>query len=506
MMKKGIIVILFLIINILFGFAEGLPSSRDYVFSIIPYLGGVDVNLGSLYYGPHDTSVEWDQLELGNFRPDKSTGISPNYTDEHMIAVGGVANIEIEHSTSIKSIGLSNVYIPKNGVSLTVQATCNSNFEFVSQSNPIYRRPFEIEIIPRARTTTGREENVYDTTNPYTKDVYRLNAGNNECVIDLSTSSESTNFVDNVSGDYRITMLAADIVLVLPYDYAKDDGGYFVGGLQYGNATYALADLSDYTAVVTLSMTLRINYYYGAPYGELHTYEESRSITIPFTGYYSSNAGHEITAPTDDSISLYVNATNNAANLNLSEQGDWITVANIQFLYNQSDFVGKGSPSGTSPSLILNSNSDVVRIFLSASPHPEIKSSSSFRLVHEHATSVITNTNSLGFVARIRGTGENSGDVSLKTNSNIVEFDGLANIESLAEIAISESEIEEVTDGLDSVITTCHLEAPANVIGDWGYRHFHTFEGDIDIKFDESSMLEAGIYRGYIYVHAVTED
>lgn len=82
-------------------------------------------------------------------------------------------------------------------------------------------------------------------------------------------------------------------------------------------------------------------------------------------------------------------------------------------------------------------------------------------------------------------------------------FDGSASIGTLASFDLNGS----ITNGLDdSVITTCHLEAPPNVIAGYGYRHFHTFEGTVDIRFHESSMLEAGIYRGYVYVHAVAEE
>ena len=93
-----------------------------------------------------------------NYRPNKD-GISSYYKNEHIIAIGGVGNIEINRVTTIEELGLDNVYIPKDGVSLRVQATCDTNFEFVSQSNPIYRRPFEIEIIPRARTTNRNNGN-----------------------------------------------------------------------------------------------------------------------------------------------------------------------------------------------------------------------------------------------------------------------------------------------------------------------------------------------------------
>ena len=110
-------------------------------------------------------------------------------------------------------------------------------------------------------------------------------------------------------------------------------------------------------------------------------------------------------------------------------------------------------------------------------------------MVHESATDILTNMNSLGFDARIVGTGSNSGDISInKPNVNEVVFNG-----------------EDSTGNIhDAVKTTCNKGKLSN---NWdSFRHFHTFEGDIDIRFDSSGMMDAGIYRGYIYVHAVTED
>ena len=387
MNKRIITGLIIILIGISPALTAPLPSSTDFGFSIIPYLGGMDVNLGSLQYGPHDVSVLWND-KVADYKPNKD-GISSYYKNEHIIAIGGVGNIEINRVTTIEELGLSDVIIPKDGVSLRVQATCDTNFEFVSQSNPIYRRPFEIEIIPRARTTNRDNNgyNNYDTGNPYVKEVVQLKPGNNECTIDLGTSDNNI-YIDNISGNDLITMLAADIILVLPFDYAKDDGGYFVGGLEYGNAVYALADLNDYTAVVTLSLTLQIEYYKeGDSSGALYTHEENKVLTIPFAGYYSSNAGTGITTTTDDSINLYVDPTSEAANLNLKEQGTWITVGNIQFIYNDASFI-PNSNKGKEPGSVLT-NSDVVRLFLSASPHPDIESANTFRMVHENASTMI---------------------------------------------------------------------------------------------------------------------
>lgn len=496
-------------------------ANTDFNFTLIPYYGGVGVNLGSLLYAQHTPSasgVTWDYWEgkeneesywsndLGVTVPPSSVflpvsnGYSNKYSDYHIIALGGAYNIPFSNGTRDyvdsylkshpklkKKLNLpsnaSNILIPKEKIVLTIDAVCDSNFEFVSQSNPIYRRPFQIEVFPRVRTGNGA-----DFADPYTSEIYLIETGSSSYEIKMPTTGQTNvNFTDNY-----LTMLAADMVLVLPYDYANylSGGGYFSGGLTYNNATYTLADLDDYTAVVTITLTLNFEYSY-IDNGERDTrnYTDSRVITIPFSGFYTSSDNRDIRG---SSISLFVNATNEAANLNLARQGEWITVGSIQFLFNEKVKKDAGFPS---------ENEDIVRIFLSASAHPEIQSSSKFKMVHEHATSVVTNTNSLGFTARVRGTGSNVGDILLSSNgdrvSNVVEFDGLAFMGNIAGGSTPGS--------VDVVKTVCNTGRVSNN-WDGGKRHFHTFEGDIDIKFDESSMLEAGIYRGYIYVHAVTED
>ena len=491
--------------------------ATDYNFTLIPYYGGVGVNLGSLLYPQHIPSavgVEWKSWDgkdqnanTSIFSPDASNSYySKYYSDYHIIALGGAYNIPFsaysnDYVDNLLYNGLSevlnlpsdarNILIPKENIVLTVDVICNTNFEFVSQSNPIYRRPFEIEIFPRIRTANNG-----DTGDPYTEEVKLIESGATQYEIKMPDSDQTNvNFNDNY-----LTMIAADMVLVLPYDYSSYEtgGGYFSGGLKYNNATYTLADLDDYTAVVTVTLTFSFEYsyetggeyVYGGWYGgerKTDVYTDQRVIAIPFSGFFTSSGSRDVR---ESSISLYVNATNEAANLNLERQGEWINVGSIQFLFSE-----KGE--NNTPS----ANEDIVRIFLSASPHPEVQSPSKFRMVHENATKVITNTNSLGFTARIRGIGSSAGDILLSSTdsveSNVVEFDGLAYMGNIAGGA---------TPGEVGVVKTKHYQERISNNWDVGNRHFHTFEGDVDIKFDESAMLEAGIYRGYIYVHAVTED
>lgn len=471
-----------------------VPGVRsDFNFTLIPYSGGVGVNLGSMYYGPHLKDVDWQDwkgsgttdwfkiIKVDNKVDNTNVYYSSNYSDAHIVALGGAYNIPLygrgTFNSNIPTIPES-AYIEPSGITLEVNAFCDTNFEFVSQSNPIYRRPFQIEILPRVKTygsLTDSENPDKPYNSPYTNTVYTLDSNNTRIEIKVTEDGNGTvNF-----GHKYLTMIAADMVLVLPFDYSKADGGYFSGGLSfsdadgltYKNATYTLANLNDYTAVVTLQLTLTIEYKDSVNSTGINTYTDTRSLTIPFSGYYSSIGDG---SKKNDSISLYVQATENAANLNLERQGEWITVGSIQFLYNT-------TTDGTS-------NSDIVKLFLSSSPFPDVKGSE-FRMVHESATDILTNMNSLGFDARIVGTGSNSGDISINTpNVNEVVFNG-----------------EDYTGSIhDAVKTTCNKGKLSN---NWGaFRHFHTFEGDIDIRFDSSGMMDAGIYRGYIYVHAVTED
>ena len=510
---KRFFFILFVLLNLLTVSSDPIRDNPGgngvYNFSLVPYTGGMGINLGSLYYPRHNSngSVTWKRW---NGRNDDAVQNSvgtdfnnsgdidenernydlgtPNgqysefYTDYHIIAIGGAYNIPFgtngyNNRNSYSNIA-SELELPSNGleidkdsIKLSVTATCDSDFEFVSQSNPIYRRPFNIEIIPRV-SVGGQIITEYIRT-----------LGPSENIVTIEVP-------DSVADNSVISMIAADMVIVLPYDYSKysSDGGYFSGGLTYNNATYTLADLSDYTAVVTLEVTISFNYSYIQNYQEVNSsYSDTRVMTIPFSGYYSSS---DFQDKLEESISLFVSPTSEAANLNLENQGQWITVGNLNFLY-----VGGTNIPGTP-----NANDDIVSIFLSASPYPDVQSSSSFRMVHEEATDIITNRNSLGFDARIVGSGSDYNDISLSTNgSNSVEFDGLAFTGNI----MHRNNAGDLEGEKDVVATLCNYGYLSNVPTS---RHFHTFEGDIQIRFNNSQMLNAGIYRSYIYVHAVTEE
>lgn len=522
-MRKVLILILlsFTILSVFSTPIDDVPTSdSDFNFTVIPYYGGVGVNLGSLYYPQHNaqrlTWQSWDGKSVNAptydtgedagkviFLPTEGSGsasYSAFYSDYHIIVLGGGYNLPfsrdaseyIEVSSSVNSVlyralGLSSpnyIRIPREEISLNVDAVCSSDFEFVSQSNPLYRRPFKIEVIPRV--AIGGTQNDQTTT----RRIETLDPTNNTVTITIPSDAE------NIENSNWLSMLAADMVLVLPYDYANyaTGGGYFSGGLTYNNATYPLADLDDYTAVVTITLTLSFNYYFQGD-STPHKYTDVRTITIPFSGYYASNGDGNVRD--DDSISMYVNPTNEAANLDLARQEEWITVGNIQFLYNDRNIISQSQLVRFEQS----NNPDIVRIFLSASPYPDVQSTSEFRMVHENATNVVTNTNSLGFTARITGTGANSGDISISSpGMNYVDFDGLAYTGN-----IKGGNNPEITRVKDVVKTVCNTAVISNNF-DKGARHFHTFEGEVQIMFDESDMLQAGIYRGYVYVHAVTED
>lgn len=517
------ILILLMVLSSLFSRINDTPSSDNvFNFSLIPFYGGTGVNIGSLYYAQHDptgdnVNLKWakwagkdsgaytengvDYVAASIFLPTAGSGnssYSPYYSDYHMVALGGGYHIPYNDDGYIQNPqnefiaklnleeGYSNLIIKKDDISLEVTATCDSDFEFVSQSNPIYRRPFEIEIIPRV-AINGVGDGI--TT---TEKINKMNSTNNQVTIKIPNDPPNDH-----SGQNNVAMIAADMTLVLPYDYANyaSDGGYFSGGLTYNNATYSLADASDYTAVVTITLTLNINYSYTYNNQNIsNTYTDTRVLTIPFSGFYSSAGSQDVR---DDSISLHVSANSNAANLNLARQGEWITVGSIEFLYNDRD----GVP--TSAFNNFSTNADIVRIFLSNSAYPSVQADSRFRMIHENATSVITDNNSLAFDARIVGTGADSGDISVENpNSNEVIFDGLA-----WEGNISTA---EKNDTYDAVKTVCNFGTISNNMLNADrvqvYRHFHTFEGVIDIRFAKSNMLAAGRYKGYIYVHAVTEE
>lgn len=126
------------------------------------------------------------------------------------------------------------------------------------------------------------------------------------------------------------------------------------------------------------------------------------------------------------------------------------------------------------------------RIFASSSSDPEAGVADDFRLVHESATfnTPLTQTNSIGFDVRIRNLNADGG-----TSSCV--FDGTATQ-------------EDIVKGNKAAIEPAYIKASLN--HDGTDKSYYLYNGEIEVMMDPGTnvMLE-GRYTGTVYIHVIAD-
>lgn len=328
---------------------------------------------------------------------------------------------------------------------------------FVSDSNPVYKRPLELAFLERAvrYNTMGTpltENHDRNEAGPYGNGIRRYGH------IDGSEYFPENN-------NYR--WVWCDIVLQLPGDAVE-------GGVQVGSTFYPLIQ-GSYTATFDITLT------------NVNTGEKS-IMTVVVPGYYSLSN----TAPTGGSAALSVTPTANAGNLNLQN----MLTNDVTALVGTVDFMASLEDSGSSD---LDDGNEDFYIFLSASSDPFESDPNGFKLVHESfvsGESAYTGKNSIDYVVEMIGDGDHSGLAAT--------FDGTDNF-------------DVVLGPTKSLETICHKVAnyqTSELEWDWTqyvvdlkYRHFHTFSGDLIVRLEDRTTSEIpnkGRYSSNIYIHVIS--
>ena len=330
---------------------------------------------------------------------------------------------------------------------------------FVSDSNPVYKRPLELAFLERAV-----EQNTWETPKAESDDRNEAGPyGNGIRRYGLIDGSEY--FPEN--NDYR--WVWCDIVLQLPGDAVE-------GGVQVGSTFYPLIQ-GSYTATFDIPLT------------NINTGEKS-TMTVVVPGYYSLSN----TAPAGGSAALSVTPTANAGNLNLQN----MLTNDVTALVGTVDFMASLEDSGSSD---LDDGNEDFYIFLSASSDPFESDPNGFKLVHESfipGESAYTGKNSIDYVVEMIGDGDHSGLAAT--------FDGTDNF-------------DVVLGPTKSLETICHKVAnyqtskleyqiiPPVYEIDLKYRHFHTFSGDLIVRLEDRTTSEIpnkGRYSSNIYIHVIS--
>lgn len=235
----------------------------------------------------------------------------------------------------------------------TVEVSYDSNgLYFVSDDNPVYKRPFELYIIKRQ-------------SGSYTPYAYKIGA-ESFTVTALNGTPDA---------------IWVDIVIQLPG--TKTDGG-----IKTDDGTFYPLIQGNYTAMFNVELT--------SSGGSV----QSMNIVVP--GYYS-NAN----VASSNAAALKVTPFANSVNLNLASMirnpSSAVEVGEIDFLYRQSGRVS--SPT-------LDDGTSKFYLFLSASPDPYSSAVHGFKLVHESfvmGEDFYNDSNSLDYVVELRGDADHSG-------------------------------------------------------------------------------------------------
>ena len=422
----------------------------------IPYDGAFGVNLGD----PNDDFLNWEKGVAKGYdgEANQNNPSHNGYTDAEMVGL-----LEI---TDAKTRGMGDKL-----EDITVSVSCSQGFDFVSQSNPSYRRPFELILIPKGdhRQVVGATRwdrhwtELVDAAPP----PYESGLANHGAVLLSSNQPEDTLpwvleshdkdiFQDATGTDdsrvYAITQWF-DVVLNLPGEINTE-----TDVLTYNNSIYPLIEADDYSALVTLTIS----------WGDY-----SDSVTIPFTGYYDKD---DTSSKSGGTCSMFVTPYAAAAHLSVDkDRGTWVPVGWVEFLMN------------------LNQGGQAERplIFASSSSNPSDPDPDRFRLWHEDVLYGATPTSTNGIYFDVQIT-----DGSQQT----VLFDGTMNFDE-AEMAF-----DAVRN--DSIKLSNSVIIPAETSSHPGHlrdpQRFYSFSGEIDVRMETGGYMPDGIYSGTVYIHMVT--
>lgn len=343
---------------------------------------------------------------------------------------------------------------------------------FTSDENPSIKRPYEIHMVEKRGRTIGGGTGNYGVYYDRSYKFPSLSEGGDTSK--TFPSSSLVNATTDTDGYFW-----ADIILQLPGEASSDRKGVTVDEVYY-----PLVE-GTYSSEVTINISCEID-------GHL----VSDSFTIPLMAEHTLNTPSDYV---DSQIAMNVSPTAYAGNLNLEqmlETGTPVEVGRLSFMIRENHKNSDGERDEIYNSGTLNENNCTFipkyRIFLSASSDPLDQNTNGFLLVHENYEAGIdsyNSRNSIPFYVQVDGTGETTGRSGL--------YDGRAYMNDSGDI------LEGTGDSLPATVIVPKCIYFEYLPPDWV--HMHVFEGDISVyvNANPNHMLNAGRYRGDIYVHVV---
>ena len=474
---------------------NSLPTGyEEPTMTLTPYDAASGISMSNNKYPERDNGslITWVRGDLQNWTVNRQ-----QYINDHIVALGTLYDIPKAYTISQSGNNTKKIAFLKENPEITITAVSTTDFMFISQSQPSYRRPFALSLIP---TSSENERGVYKGDNPdgkYTRNI-RKNASF------LINDSEGGSFPLTYDGgvgypegqlssvnesSYAESKLYAhmwfDLILSLPMDRATETG------IVADGITYELAEAEDYTSIVYITMSYTPVYEVyevtkngGSYYSEVKTSDPDiiqapiiETIALPFSGFYSRITS---TNRNESSASFFINTYPAASSLSLNPSSrtgiprTLIDIADIYLLYSLTNLQsGDSKPE--------NDDGRLARIFLSASPSATNESQTGFMFVHEGATSISEGRNAVGYTVYVR---DNDA-----TSSPFTVYDGTTYVKN-------ENGSYEIQEGKGEYLNSyCHITNPISHV-DSSRHHYHSFDGTVSILIDDTNeLMEDGLYK-----------
>ena len=397
---------------------------------------------------------------------------SNNFESNRIVILGGIDELETEFFSLDSEVATTKInlsFSSSSGSSLSANGTY---FWFTKQSDPEFRRPFQIQIVSRLVKKRKRLLPGYAYTHIDTdRKLMGENGSQNQTLEVLPSGWDSlVNFFG--AGTYFIIF---EFGIILPGDIENgiltlDDG-----------STYPIATGDDYSAEITITAEIEG--------GNNESADSAKTITftVPFSGYYDPRLGDGATRD-DTSAALYVIPSARAANIDLiHDRGSSIDIASIDF-----------SIFNLSPDFTAGEYDESVFLFLSSSSNPFDAEAGEFRFLQDGVGfgDAITESNSIGYTITVVPSADT---VSHDTSGKIkeIEFDGTDYL---------------TADGSHPVegkrIYTGHYDEKMGQYAGIDKVHWHSYSGDVKLSLEQNhtTLMNAGAYKSTVYVHVVTDD
>ena len=403
-------------------------------YSLAPFKGSFGVNLGSEIYNEEivisnlDTAAGWI-----SGTPTKGDG---TYNNNCIVAMGEI-----------------NGFSDSTDYYIRVTVNTDSDFNYVSMSNPSYQRPYTLTII-------GKCSNEQKGGNPKLLGKYKLHSN--------GSNFAEFNFKDGEIGlnsNPVYNALWFDIILGLPVSDITSSG---LLTLPSGEQI-TLGRVDDYASFVTITME----------YGKGGEAPQIATMSIPFSGYYrADNTNNDPNA----TVSLHVDTNAKIAALDIKNDAKTeINIAKLRF----SQTAIRSSSDGNYSDTIGDTKLKTVRLFVSASPDPFVQEPDGFRLLHAdyNYNEPVNDYNSVPFSIFVRPS----------NSSEAVEFDGREYV--IGNEIIYNSLVPDVHD--------TNIDFPRSEAKTF----YAILEGDMSIYIDyDGYPMKPGLYQEEVYVHVVAED